>query len=228
MDGLLYLHTNNIYTYIFKVGRLDPSHPKVTAHKEYVLDMQWNPYNDNMLATCSEDGSIKLWEIPDHGVVLNMNDDKALLTLEYHEKRCTQIVWHPTAKNILFSVSQEPKIVVWNLDDGEAHVEIDITQLVWNASWSLKGDKIVTTCKDKMIRIYNARTGDLIVENKGHEGSKPQRGIFVMNDKFIFTTGFSRMSGREYAIRDAVRFFKYLFAIDLFINICRGEKISPF
>lgn len=188
---------------ISAVGRLDVGHPKATAHKEYILDIQWNPYNDNMLATCSEDGTIKIWEIPDHGLVLNIDDDKALLVLDYHERRCTQIGWHPTAANILLSVSQEPKMCVWNLDDGEANLDIDLSSVVWNASWSFKGDKIVTTCKDKMIRIYDARTGKLIVEEKGHEGSKPQRGIFVMNDKFIFTTGFSRMSGREYAIRDA-------------------------
>ena len=50
-----------------KKGRLDVGLPKISAHKEYVLDLQWNPYNDNMIASCSEDGSIKVWAIPENG-----------------------------------------------------------------------------------------------------------------------------------------------------------------
>jgi len=181
-------------------GRLDVDIAKISAHKEYVLDLQWSPYNDNMIASCSEDGSIKVWEIPDGGVTTNWDGDNALLALEYHERRCVQIQWHPIASNVLLSVSQEPKICIWNLDDGTAEVEIDtIHDIIWNASWSMKGDKIVTSCKDKKFRIFNARTGDLIKEGNGHEGSKAQRVIFTMDDKYLFSCGFSRMSERQYA-----------------------------
>lgn len=138
--------------------------PKVSAHREYVLDLQWNPFNDNMLASCSEDGSIKIWEIPDIGLVTNVDDSKALLDLQYHERRCVQLAWHPIASNVLMSVSQEPKICLWNLDDGEAVVEIDeFPDIVYNASWSAKGDKIVASCKDKHFRIFDARSGKLLV-----------------------------------------------------------------
>ena len=125
-----------------------------------MLDLQWNPYNDNYLATCSEDGSIRVWEIPDRGLLTNWDQDKALLDLDYHQRRCVQIAWHPIASNVLMSVSQEPKVIIWNLDDGVAEVEIeDHPDIIYNASWSPKGDKIVTVCKDKKFRIFNARTG---------------------------------------------------------------------
>lgn len=188
---------------VSKTGRLDVNLPKVSGHKEYVLDMQWNPFNDNMLATSSEDGSIRIWEFSDLGLFTNMESDKALLTLEYHERRCTQISWHPIASNVLLSVSQEPKICIWNLDDGVVEVEIASPEIVYSASWSMKGNKIVTACKDKKLRIYDARTGDLLLENAGHEGSKPQRVIFTFNDKYLFSTGFSRQSERQYACWDA-------------------------
>jgi len=180
-------------------GRLDVNVPKVSAHKEYILDLQWSPYNDQMLASCSEDGSIKIWEIPENGILTNWEDDKALLCLDYHERRCVQIQWHPIASNVLLSVSQEPKVCIWNLDDGVAESEIDTPDIIYNACWSMKGDKIVTSCKDKKFRIYNARSGDLIIEGNGHEGSKPQRVIFTYNDKYLFSCGFSRMSERQYA-----------------------------
>ena len=167
--------------------------------------MQWNPYNDNMLATSSEDGTIKLWEIPSRGLLMNIDDSKALLSLEYHERRCTQIAWHPVASSVLLSVSQEPKLCVWNLDEGEAAVEItDHPDIIYNASWSMNGDKIVTSCKDKNFRIFDARSGDLLFKEKGHEGAKPQRVIFTFDDKLLFSTGFSKMSERQYAVWDAV------------------------
>jgi len=186
-----------------KKGRLEANLPKISAHKEYVLDFQWNPYNDHMIASCSEDGSIRIWDIPEGGLITNMEQNDALLTLDYHERRCVQIAWHPVASNIMLSVSQDPKVCVWNLDEGEVVTEIDNSAIIWNAAWSMKGDKIVTSCKDKKFRIFNARTGDLIKEGQGHEGSKAQRVIFTMDDKFLFSCGFSRMSERQYACWDA-------------------------
>jgi len=186
-----------------KKGRCEPDAPKVSAHKEYVLDLQWSPFNDNFLATCSEDGVIKIWEIPDEGIHTNWNAEKAILTLDYHERRCVQISWHPVATNVLLSVSQEPKMCIWNLDEGTAEVEISSPDIIWNACWASKGDKIVTSCKDKKFRIYDARSGDILKEGKGHEGSKAQRVIFTMDDKYLFSCGFSRMSERQYCCWDA-------------------------
>lgn len=40
----------------------------------------------------------------------------------------------------------------------------------------------------------------IIQEAEGHEGAKPQRAIYLRND-LIFTTGFSRMSERQYSLR---------------------------
>lgn len=37
-------------------------------------------------------------------------------------------------------------------------------------------------------------------EGDGHEGAKPQRAIYLRND-LILTTGFSRMSERQYSLR---------------------------
>lgn len=37
-------------------------------------------------------------------------------------------------------------------------------------------------------------------EDFGHEGAKPQKAVYL-RDGLIFTTGFSRMSERQYALR---------------------------
>jgi len=184
-------------------GRLDVEMPKISAHKEYVLDLAWSPYDDDMIASCSEDGSIKLWMVPEGGITSNLDGDDAAATLDYHQKKCVQIAWHPVAGNVLLSVSQDPKICVWDCDDGEVKTDIDCPSLCWNASWSSSGDKIVSSFKDKKFRIYDARKGEILLESDGHEGSKPQRVIFTLKDKYLFSCGFSKMSERQYACWNA-------------------------
>lgn len=46
-----------------KTGRLDINQPLVTGHKGAVLDIAFNPFNDNIIASTSEDCVIRLWEV---------------------------------------------------------------------------------------------------------------------------------------------------------------------
>ncbi len=63
-----------------QTGRVDLNHPKVTGHKGPVLDLQFNPFNDNEIASASEDCNIKVWTIPDGGLTANLNEAKVTLT----------------------------------------------------------------------------------------------------------------------------------------------------
>eukprot|EP00794_Sanderia_malayensis_P014259 gene14259-15746_t len=185
---------------INKTGRQDVNSPRVFAHKQDVLNLAWNPFQDELIASSSEDGSIKVWKIPETGLLHNLTTP--LLTFDYHQKRCISVQWHPVASNILMSISQDPSIVIWNMDEGIAVVKIDChPDIIYNADWSFNGDQIVTSCKDKKIRIIDARSGNVLVEGQGHEGAKPQRVLFTDFDR-LFSTGFSKMNARQYAVWD--------------------------
>ena len=67
------------------MGRFDVNQPKVCGHKALVMDLAWNPFNDNHIASCSEDGTVKIWDIPDQGISENMED--SLKTLKGHSKK---------------------------------------------------------------------------------------------------------------------------------------------
>ncbi|RXM93947.1 Coronin-2B [Acipenser ruthenus] len=41
-----------------ETGRIDPHYPKVCGHQGNVLDIKWNPFIDNIIASCSEDTSM--------------------------------------------------------------------------------------------------------------------------------------------------------------------------
>lgn len=144
------------------MGRLDPEHGRVGGHKQDVLDVAWNPFDDNMIASSSEDATVKIWQIPDEGLG-KKSLDEPLLSLEGgHQRKINQILWHPVASNILASCSYDPSIIIWNLETGEAAVEIDChPDLIFSMDWNTNGSLIATTCKDKKIRVINARNGEV-------------------------------------------------------------------
>ena len=75
--------------------------PLVTGHKAAVLDIQWCPHNDDVIASGSEDCTVKVWQIPENG--LSRNLDESVVDLVAHQRRVGLVVWHPTAQNILLS-----------------------------------------------------------------------------------------------------------------------------
>ncbi|KRY92335.1 Coronin-like protein cor-1, partial [Trichinella pseudospiralis] len=185
---------------ITKTGRLEKDYPFVDGHKGPVLEIAWCPFNDNVIASCSEDCTAKIWGIPDGGLVKPLK--QPLMELAGHQKRVTSILWHPTANNILLTAGGDLKLCLWNVGTGELLVQIaGHPDLIWSVDFNYDGSKLLTTCKDKKIRVIDPRTGLILRQGSGHEGVKPQHGIFLKDGR-IFTTGFTRRSERMYALRD--------------------------
>ena len=179
-------------------GKLDPNAPLVAGHKGPVLDIQWCPFDDNIIASASDDGLVRVWCIPDGGLVRTLTEPAAELV--GHQRRVGMVLWHPSAQNILLSSGSDNKIIIWDVGTAEPVTVIEHPDLAFHCAWNWDGSRLATTCKDKRIRIYDARTGDIESEGEGHEGAKPQRVVYLKSD-LILTTGFSRMSERQYALR---------------------------
>lgn len=184
-----------------KSGRLDLTVGKVTGHAGPVLDIKWNPFNDNVIASASEDCTVKLWHIPDGGFTGNAS--QWLVELRGHKRRCTYIEWHPTADNILLSAGSDHLIFVWNIGTGAAINVINChPDVIYSMSFNRDGSLLATTCKDKRLRILEPRTGRVVQEGVCHVGSKSSKVVYLGETGRLFTTGFSRQSDRQYAVWD--------------------------
>ena len=141
--------------------------PKVAGHKQEVLDIAWNPFNDDIIASSSEDATVKIWQIPDGGLVENLT--QPLITLEgIHQRRVGHVAWNPVADNILLSASHDHIIAIWNLETQACISEITChPDLIFSVCWNHNGSMIATTCKDKKLRIIDARKGDIVQVSKG-------------------------------------------------------------
>lgn len=97
---------------ISKSGRIDQSCPTVCGHAAPVLDIQWSPHDDNIIASASEDCTVKVWQIPDGGLTSPMTD--ASVTLEGHSKRVGILAWHPATYNILLTAGMMMMMIVFH------------------------------------------------------------------------------------------------------------------
>ncbi|CAH0552658.1 unnamed protein product [Brassicogethes aeneus] len=186
---------------ITSTGRLDFNASRVTGHTGPILDIKWNPFNDNVIASCSDDCTIKLWHIPDEGLSVHLTD--WLVELQGHKRRVAYIEWHPTAENILFSAGFDHLVIVWDIEKGEALNVIDCHRdAIHSMSLNRDGSLIATTCKDKKLRVIEPRSGIVKSEGVCHFGSKASKVVFLGSTGRLITTGFSRHSDRQYSVWD--------------------------
>lgn len=183
-----------------QTGRVSSSVPKVCGHRGPVTDIKWNPFNDDVIASCSDDTTIKIWEIPDGGLTVSLTE--WLVDLQGHSKRVSYIEWHPTAANILLSSGADFKCLLWNVELAECIRVVDVhPDVIFSISWNRDGSLFATTCKDKCIRVIDPRRGTVLTQGQGHTGAKSSRVVFLDKHR-LFTTGFSKMSERQFAIWD--------------------------
>ena len=87
-----------------QIGRVDRDAPLVAGHKAAVLDIRFCPHNDDVIASGSEDCTVKVWQIPEGGLRENLTEP--VVNLVAHQRRVGLIVWHPSAQNVLLSAGE--------------------------------------------------------------------------------------------------------------------------
>uniref|UniRef100_A0A8D0H0H3 Coronin n=1 Tax=Sphenodon punctatus TaxID=8508 RepID=A0A8D0H0H3_SPHPU len=186
-----------------QTGRLDKSYPLVSGHTAPVLDIDWCPHNDHVIASGSEDCTVMVWSVPEGGPSRPLTEP--VVTLEGHSKRVGILSWHPTAQNLLLSAGCDNVVTVWDVGEGRAALSLDELHpdVIYSAAWTQDGALLCTTCRDKQVRLFDPRARGTVANevSRPHEGSRPVRAVSVDDGK-VLTTGFSRMSERQVAVWD--------------------------
>ncbi|KAA0706437.1 Coronin-2A [Triplophysa tibetana] len=188
---------------VHQTGRVSPLHARVCGHSARVLDVKWDPFNDRRIASCSEDCTVKVWEIPQNGLKDHMTQPcKDLLA---HGRRVALIEWHPTARDLLLSSAYDYKVFVWCLDTDVCVIQTPVCvinthqQLVLSLNFNPDGSLIATTCKDKKIRIIEPRTGRVLQESSS-TSHRAFKILFLWNVNMLLTTGKSCWNQRQFAL----------------------------
>jgi len=191
-------------------GKIHPNTPLITGHKGAVLDIDFSPFNDSLLATVSEDCTGKIWGIPQGGLKENMTEP--LQVLNGHKRKVGTVKFNPVANNILATTSTDFAVKIWDIEKGNAvlSVEAQHADIVQSLDWNYNGSLCATSCKDKKVRIVDTRQNKVVSEVEAHVGSKGSRVIFLGKHTNLFSVGFTKNSEREYCLWDPREFTKPL------------------
>jgi len=112
-------------------------------------------------------------------------------------------LFHPTAENVLATASGEYTVKLWDLANPESAKSV-LTghgDSVQSMAFNPAGTVLVTTCRDRKLRMFDARAGSEAVRvTDGHSGIKGARVVWMGENNNIATTGFSKMSDRQLSV----------------------------
>jgi histone-binding protein RBBP4 len=133
------------------------------GHSKEGYSMEWSPHNQGILATGSEDTTVKLWDV---NVALESKATpgtqiKAMTTLTGHTDVVEDVDWHATTPNLLGSVSDDKTIRIWDTKNPQkefakienAHDE-DINCISFNP---INDFVFATGSADKTVAIWDMR-----------------------------------------------------------------------
>ncbi|KAE8442899.1 Coronin-like protein crn1 [Mollisiaceae sp. DMI_Dod_QoI] len=187
-------------------GRLPEQIPLFRGHTAPVLDTDWSPFNDRLIASGSDDGKVFIWQVP-QGFTLYTDaeepqDVAPVSKLAGHSRKVGQVLFNPAAEHILASASGDYTIKLWDVGTGKSPLTLKHGDIVQSLSWSANGSMLVTTSRDKKLRIWDVRQERPAHEVSGHTGAKNSRVVWMGEHNRVATTGFSKMSDRQMALWD--------------------------
>ena len=78
---------------------------KIQGHADIVTDFAFSPFDDGLLATGSQDQTIKLWRLPAPSELASDLTEPELELAE-QPRRVETVSWHPLADGLLVSEAQ--------------------------------------------------------------------------------------------------------------------------
>ena len=175
--------------------------PRVDGHSQLVTDFAFSPFDDGLLATASQDQTVKLWRIPEGGLARNLSEPE--LVLAEQPRRVETVTWHPAAAGLL-ATSCHAQVTVWDLTRAEeAWQWAGHGDQVQAVSWQHgAGSLLATQAKDRQLRVFDPRSGaGPCSQAASHSGMKDSKVVWVGEHR-ILTSGFGADRARELILRD--------------------------
>jgi len=166
-----------------------------------INDIKFCPHNEKLIGAACQDGSARLWQIPDGG--LSQNIESASVVLSGHSKRLMLLDFHPYASNVLLTSAADNEVKLWDVSSPSSpQSELPKVHkgLVTSISWNADGSLLTTFSKDKFLRIFDPRQNKVVSEVASHQGAKSGK-VCYMGDK-LGSVGFTKSSEREIFLYD--------------------------
>ena len=182
-------------------GKIPSGTPLVNGHTSNVLDFDFNPFHEHIIASTSDDTTVKVWGIPDGGLTGDLSSP--LVNLTHHSKKTTFCLFHPTASNVLATASADQTVKIFDIEAGDEKFSGVVPELIQELKWNNDGRLLVATSKDKNIHIFDPRASVKASHVfEGHTGVKTTKVCFLGGDNSFVSVGFSKNNKRQFKVWD--------------------------
>lgn len=118
-------------------GRKSKTMPLLHAHSDTVTDLEFSPFHDGLLASASQDCSVKIWHIPEKGLEQSLSD--AECTFNCKQRRVETVGFHPTCDCFLYSTAAGC-VTLWDLvKQKEFFADNQHPDIIQSLSWKQDG-----------------------------------------------------------------------------------------
>lgn len=177
--------------------------PMLKGHSGAIIDFQFNPFIDNLLATASEDGTVALWTIPLEGLNEDLKTPNAILY--GHSKKLTHLEFNPSAENVLATAAFDKDVKIWDAYQGKEHTTI--SGLIGQPTcmeWNYDGSTLAIADRSKRLHVFDPRDqSGAVLGADVHEGPKQIKCCWLGESNRVLTTGMSKSLYKEIAIWDS-------------------------
>jgi WD40 repeat protein len=152
--------------------RLEADLPLIKGHAGPVVDFDFSPFNDNLLATASEDGTVKFWIIPDDGITKDVTEFDA--ELRGHSKKLIFAKFHPSADYTIATSGADSTVRIWDISHQKCvQTYDDLQSTTTGLDWSFNGSLIGLLTKEKTLNVLDPRKEGSALKASTHEGARP-------------------------------------------------------
>ena len=173
--------------------------PLVRGHKSAVVDVKFSPFRSDLMATASNDCTVKLWEIPHDGLTEDINEE--LQNYSGHGRKVSFVNFNPVCSDLIASASFDNTVHVWNMLKAEKISKVTLKEYPTSMEWNYNGSLICCTSKDKNIYVCDPRADKIIITTKAHDSPKTMKMTWV-GEHQIISTGFNKSNTREMKLWD--------------------------
>jgi len=156
---------------------------------------------------------VKVWGIGEDGLTESQTDP--LVNLAGHQRKIVCVKFHPTANMVLATASADNTVKIWDIENSAEKGSVDHPTLLQDVAWSYNGALLASTCKDKMVRVIDPRTSEVVQQVEAHNGTKTSKITFLGRFGTLCTVGFTRQSKRQFKIWDPRKMAKEIVNSDI-------------
>ena len=157
--------------------------PYLKGNDSIILDLEFSPFNNNILASGYSDNSVLLWNIPKEGLTKVITNQNTIYNK--HKNKVNFINFNPIASDVICSSTYQGDIHIWSVEKRDNFIKFK-TDYPTIVSWNQNGNLIGVYTKNNNINIFDPRNREISLQKQISQSSRHSE--FVWNDDNLFST----------------------------------------